>query len=370
MRILHVISSLGPGGAERQLTLLANAQAASGHDVGIVVNSISEKADPNHFFYLTALSSSIEVFEICDHRVEVLLHISQLKKAVNRFSPNIVQTWNYTACALLMVATEMNGRIVCVSHRTSYEHFISLRRQRPWIFFAYLAGLKLSSAVIVNSEHARKGFSQITFLEKKLSFIPNCVADDRFVEPDPQCLIQPPSIVTVVGRHIISKKVDVVIQALHLLGDFPNVKLEIIGEGVETRNLVAMATSLGLKNRVCFRGVDHDWWRHQQANRILVSMSQFEGTPNVVLEAMAASIPLIVSDIPGHREIVTEAEALIVPSDNAQSLRAAIEIALTAHEERSKRVVAAFRAACEFRVSAAQARHEGLYGTLSNLKNS
>ena len=53
-------------------------------------------------------------------------------------------------------------------------------------------------------------------------------------------------------------------------------------------------------------------------------MSRYEGNPNVVLEAMAGGCPVILSDIPAHREIADASSAFFVPVDDVQGLAGAI----------------------------------------------
>ncbi len=77
----------------------------------------------------------------------------------------------------------------------------------------------------------------------------------------------------------------------------------------------------------------------------LISMSRYEGNPNVVLEAMAGGCPVILSDISAHREIADVSSALFVPVDDVQALSGAMaelvgdkEAALRRAESASARV--------------------------------
>ena len=63
-----------------------------------------------------------------------------------------------------------------------------------------------------------------------------------------------------------------------------------------------------------------DWWSHISSAVMFISMSSFEGQPNVVMEAIAGGCPVIVSDIPAHREFLCENSALIVGLEDNEEL--------------------------------------------------
>src|SRR6185312_13629982 len=67
-----------------------------------------------------------------------------------------------------------------------------------------------------------------------------------------------------------------------------------------------------------------DWWGHLLTAEVFASTSRVEGQPNTVLEAMAAGCPLVVTDLPAHREILDERSARFVPPDDPAALARAL----------------------------------------------
>jgi glycosyltransferase involved in cell wall biosynthesis len=77
-----------------------------------------------------------------------------------------------------------------------------------------------------------------------------------------------------------------------------------------------------------------------------VSPSRFEGNPNIVLEAMAAGCPVVVSDIPAHREILDDEAALFVNPDDGRALADRI-VSVAADPQSASRRARAARARVE-----------------------
>jgi glycosyltransferase involved in cell wall biosynthesis len=118
-----------------------------------------------------------------------------------------------------------------------------------------------------------------------------------------------PARVTVVGRLVPYKRVDVVVRAVaRVCETHPDVELVVVGQGPERVRLEALARQLGIGHRVHLRGfVD----RHDDVlgaiaeSSVFVSASEIEGFGIVVVEAMALGVPYAVTDIPAFREVTS-----------------------------------------------------------------
>jgi glycosyltransferase involved in cell wall biosynthesis len=121
-----------------------------------------------------------------------------------------------------------------------------------------------------------------------------------------------------VGRLIPVKGCDVFLRALGRLRDLP-LHASIIGGGPERARLGALAAKMDLE-RVQFQGPLEDAARLFRAFDVWVLSSRSEGTPMVLFEAMAAGVPIVASAVGGVGDVVSEAEACLVPVGDVRAL--------------------------------------------------
>lgn len=131
--------------------------------------------------------------------------------------------------------------------------------------------------------------------------------------------------VGVIGHLIALKNIDGVVRAFADLAGKTAARLLVVGDGPERAALAALALRLGQGNRVTFTGaIPPDAVPEILARcNALVLASRSEGRPNVVLEAMAAGVPVVASDIDGVREMIVHGErGLLFPVGDERQLTA------------------------------------------------
>jgi glycosyltransferase involved in cell wall biosynthesis len=94
----------------------------------------------------------------------------------------------------------------------------------------------------------------------------------------------------------------------------------LCGDGSLRASVLQLIESEGLTDRIRLTGYVTNLWSLLKRADVVVSPSVFEGNPNVVLEAMACGSPLVVSDIPAHRELLDERTAMFVTPVEPRSL--------------------------------------------------
>src|SRR2546421_8316031 len=117
-----------------------------------------------------------------------------------------------------------------------------------------------------------------------------------------------------------------------------NCKLVIVGDGPEREPLESIAALSGVSQRIIFAGQVTDVRHFYAMADVFVLPSLTEGSPNVLLEAMAASVPVVATAVGGVPEIVeNEESALLVPANDPASIAVALATLLT-HKELARRL--------------------------------
>ncbi len=182
---------------------------------------------------------------------------------------------------------------------------------------------RFADAVTAVSRKMAEEAIAIGAMPKKVRFIPYGT-DEGFLDITPPPFKKPFNLLYI-GNLIPLKRVDVAIKALFELPEY--FRLFIVGDGPEMENLRALAFRLKVHERVFFEGRKPHAQIPSYLSRshALLLLSESEGRANVVLEALAAGVPVIASDIPGNRELIIDGEnGIIVPVNDHKSVANAI----------------------------------------------
>ncbi len=133
-------------------------------------------------------------------------------------------------------------------------------------------------------------------------------------------------VITTVASLKPLKCVDVFLEAAALiLGSGIDANFLVVGDGPERGALEKSARELGLGEKVVFAGLRDDVYDLLRLSDIFVLSSKTEAFPNVILEAMAAGLPVVATDVGSVRELVmTEKTGLLVERNDAESLAGAV----------------------------------------------
>jgi glycosyltransferase involved in cell wall biosynthesis len=131
-------------------------------------------------------------------------------------------------------------------------------------------------------------------------------------------------VVGTVARLDPVKDLGTLIRGVGELGPDVPVLLAIIGDGTERAGLEAIARDLGVQARVRFLGQRNDArdWLHGCDAYVNSSIS--EGVSLTILEAMAASLPIVATAVGGTPEVVDDASALLIPARSPQAVASAL----------------------------------------------
>ena len=167
----------------------------------------------------------------------------------------------------------------------------------------------MADQVTANSHGALTSLARFVAAEK-LDFVPNPIAQEQSSESIP---FTGPTILNV-GQLTPQKGQDVLLDAFARIAEADKEWcLIIVGSGDRHEALCQQAERLGIGERVTFVGQVNNPFPYYRAAEIFALPSRFEGTPNVLLEAMSMSLPCIVSDASsGPLEYVEDGETGLV----------------------------------------------------------
>jgi glycosyltransferase involved in cell wall biosynthesis len=219
---------------------------------------------------------------------------------------------------------------------------------------AWTADLVLAPSAVTAAEIRRD------YRVDAVGVIPNATGGLAVVPASAEVPEVEPGYLLFVGRLRIRKGVEVLLEALRDVRDARPAELRIAGDGEHRGRLERRVRELDLGKAVTFLGTcDAGRVRRLLAGATaLVVPSIYEGMPLVVLEAMAAGVPVVASAVSGIPEVVEDGETgWLVPPEDPRALKQALEDVLARPQEARRRGEAGRRRAEErYRPSNAAAR--------------
>ncbi|MFV2045173.1 MAG: glycosyltransferase family 4 protein, partial [Anaerolineales bacterium] len=184
----------------------------------------------------------------------------------------------------------------------------------------------LIDSYVANSKGAIRFLSSRGLPAEKLHWIPSGIDSEGW--PVPQRSDRSTSIIACVARFVPVKRHIDLIQALGLLmqAGVP-FRCVLVGEGPLLRGIQSKAEEVGLGEFITFPGrINPDAVRELLTKAdLFVLPSAWEGLPSSVMEAMAAGLPVVGTDVNGINELVVDGETgLLVPPENPESLADAL----------------------------------------------
>lgn len=355
-RVLHLIPSMAGGGAEKQLTLLAASLPAHGWDVevGILERGV-------HLVQLERSGARLHCIP-SRHAYDPMIPF-RLGGLMRRVKPDIVQTW--------LPQMDIAAGVAALTQRIPWIVSERVTQPLPPSFKRTLrdAITSRATAVISNSEEGLRRW-RVRHPSMAQFHVPNAVALDeldRIGEADlSRFRVTPRSrIVLAVGRLVLQKNMEALRAAMLLVVREIDAVALICGIGPLREVLLERIRRDELTDRVLLPGFVPEIAGWMKAADVLVSVSHFEGRPNVVIEAMACGTPLVVSDIPEHREILDPASALLVDQTDPHDIANAILTALHEPDAARARAAVARDAVQEWTPDAIAAEYARIYTKLA-----
>jgi L-malate glycosyltransferase len=290
-----------------------------------------------------------------------------LLRSMRRNNIAVAHAFDFYSNLMLIPAARLAGVPVIGSHRQLGD--LLTRAQ----FNAQYWAFRFCDRVVCNSQAAAKTLRDMGLPAHKLEIIPNGLAEQAFTE----CAPAIPRKEGVVRVGMISRMNSAAKNhaaflraAAELLKLCPTVEFVLVGDGPLRPELEGMATELGIKEKVLFVGERHDIPAILASLDVTVLISSSESLSNVILESMAAGVPVVATDVGGNRELVKDGETgLMVSRGDEKKL---VEVLVSLVRDPIKRSQYAGRskefARANFHIDQVRLRFEKLYLKLSKEK--
>ncbi len=322
MKVALFVYSLGPGGAERQVSILARELAERGYDVELFLV---------HDTVFYALAENIRVHVLDDaplflHPLKKLLRLVPLARTYAKLCDADISISFMNRPNYINVLSKLFGnkaRIVVAERGAPRFHFRGIEGAVSKVLIRHL--YPRADVVVANSTGSAKDLRDYFGIENVVA-IPNAFDLEEIQrlakEPIPE-KIERFTFITI-GRLDRGKNHRLLIEALAKSG--LDADLWIIGEGPEYQNLEALAAKLGLQERVKLLGRRANPFAYLAKADCFVFGSTNEGFPNVLVEAMACGLPAISTDCPfGPAEILEEGKyGILVPNGDVEAMSEAM----------------------------------------------
>ena len=303
MKLLHVITSLEIGGAQRLLADLLPLQAVS-DDVTLLVY---ERV--HNDFEKTLENAGIKILCLNEHNFHSPRIIFRLRKIFKYY--DLVHAHLFPTLYWASLASRgLKVKLVYTEHSTSNS------RRNKWYFrpveqFMYA---RYDRIISISQQTQDTLTSWLRQYDKRFVVINNGVNIKKFASVNMPII---PKSLIMVSRFASSKDQETVIRAIKLIDE--EVILRFVGDGENRKHCEELALELGVSNKVQFLGSRSDIPELVASSYIGIQSSNWEGFGLTAVELMAAGKPVIASDVDGLKQVV-EGAGEIFSKGNAEEL--------------------------------------------------
>lgn len=333
LKILLLNTQMEAGGAQKALLELASGLKAQGHEV-VVVTMYDKDSFVPYFdkkYGLSIVNLQIKQTGVgkLQTTIRFLTGMQRLYQLIKEHDIQVLQTFSHYSNIIGPCIGWAAGAPIRV---TSQRMSLSGRSRRLQSIDRLITNSVLTSKMTSVSEGTRQySITKQGIHADKIITIHNGIDVDRYNMPRSAYKRQQfcteltipvnAKIVTTIARLHPQKGHRYLIEAIpSVLKKVPHTHFIFVGEGELRQKLEQQIADVGLQEHIHFLGVREDIPTILANSDLFVLPSLWEGLPNVVLEAMAARIPVIATHVDGTPELVTDGETgcLVSPGESSQ----------------------------------------------------
>lgn len=322
-RILFYINSLARGGAETQLMQVARLASAAGHAVAVVTLT-----SENDFRRQRELDGP-QVMHLGLTGLWSLPRVLWRAAAfARRWRADVTIGFLYQATMLMRAVN------LLVPPERSIASIRNERLENPWRSRSYFRTSFLDDVIVVNSETARRRLveagtapvatSAVIYNGIDVDHFSWAVTAKRARVRQELGLTDEDYLFLGVGRLTPQKRWDLLVDAVAGYAGPAPLACVIAGEGPLRASLEERIAHRGVSEQMSLLGLRHDVDALMAAADALILCSSYEGTPNVVLEAQAAGLPVIATDVGACAELLDGTNGVLIEPGQAEALATAM----------------------------------------------
>lgn len=375
LRVLHLISSFGDGGAETMLRRLAVSMDRQRFQNAIVhvTDNDSREAAP-----LRAAGISVTPLDM-PRRISNPLPLFRLGAILRRFRPHVLQTWLYHADllgALLKVQARGAALVWGLQHGNLDA---SVNKTQTLLVVRMCAALSRVAprAIVCCSEAVRRAHRERGYSDRKLMVIHNGYDTERFrphegagyALREELGIPQHCPVISMVARFHPQKNHACLIDAAALLIQAtPDAHFVLCGASIDWENtaLAEWIRSRGISGHFHLLGPVSNPWHVMAGSTVLVSSSAGEGMSSVIGEGMACGAMCVATDVGNAAEVIGDTGFVVRPNDPLALSRGLLSaLALPPEARRAMAIKARTRITDHYSLARTVDQYERLYKALA-----
>lgn len=315
MKILHVITSLRTGGAEKLVAEIVPMLSDYGNQIDVVA---FDDGKPNFCELLTKKGIKVTFLGKGYYNASYILRLCRIMKEYD-----IVHTHNTSPQLFVAIANMFNScKLVTTEHNTTNRrrgHRLLSYIDR-WMYNRYHHVICISE----KTEENLKAF--IGNSRARISTIHNGINVSIFQKALPIDKYTDRIVISMVGAFRKQKDQDTIVRAMQLL-DKDKYEVWLVGDGERRNEVEVLVNKLSLDKSVKFLGIRKDIPSILKASDIVVMSSHWEGFGLAAAEGMAAGKPVIASNVDGLAQVVEVAGILFEPGNEKDLAQKIVQLA-------------------------------------------
>ncbi|MBD5356206.1 MAG: glycosyltransferase [Bacteroides sp.] len=344
MKILHVAKGVGSGGVGQVVYDLAYTQKNEGNEVTVLtILKPTQKDNPQLF-----IEKGINIKVLRIHGSLDITIIPKLKKLFKQFDivhVHLFPNQLYSAIAWRLLSIKSRPILITTEHNTwnnrrKYNVFKYIDR---WFYKYYHSIVSISP----ETEYQLNNWLHSDLLSKKIITIYNGIDINKYQNPIVTSNLRrelniksDTKIIVMVARMTHPKDPITLVKAIP---NIPNVEIIFVGNGELTNDIKQTAKDLNIEDRIHILGLRKDVPNILAISDIGCLSTKWDGFGLVAVEYMAAGLPVLVTDVPGLREVVGDSDSLFPYQDYLQLEKKIKEIITNDEKYHEKKIYSLLR---------------------------